>query len=296
MTDTQKLYSLVIHAGAGAKEGFNYRAVEVHLATLTAEGEAMLKAGVKSLDVVEKMVMEMEASGYYVAGRGAAPNKIGQVELDASIMEGHTQEAGAVCAIKDAVHPISVARAVLSNTPYVTFVGSGAENFAKAEGFEFVKDTKNYYKVPIGCTEDEINSEEMLHGTVGAVALDRMGNLSAATSTGGVFGKPEGRVGDTPMIGLGTWADSDIAISCTGTGEYFVRSGGALFVANIYKLSDDSLEEACQRMLDEVKRLGGNGGIIAISKKGEIVTLYNSEGMKQAYVSEGENVTSKTFN
>ncbi len=295
MANAQKSYALVLHAGAGAKAGFDYAEVDEHLASLTLKGEAMLKSGGPALDVVDIMVTEMEASGYYVAGRGSAPNRVGQVELDASIMEGHTQEAGAVCAIKDAVNPISVAKSVLQKTPYVTLAGSGAENYARVEGFAFVEDPKNYYKIPIGCTEDELNSEEMLHGTVGACALDTYGNLASATSTGGVFGKPEGRVGDTPMIGLGTWADGDVAISCTGTGEFFVRSGGALLVANSFKLSGDSLEEACWRMLDEVKRLGGDGGLIAISKSGEIVTAYNSDGMKRAFVSEGKDVISKTF-
>jgi isoaspartyl peptidase/L-asparaginase-like protein (Ntn-hydrolase superfamily) len=294
MLEAKKSYALVLHAGAGAKAGFDYHEVDAHLAALTKEGETLLQGGATSLDVIEKMIKEMEASGYYVAGRGSVPNRVGQVELDASIMEGHTQEAGAVAAIKDVIHPISVARGVLK-TPYVTLAGNGADNFAHAEGFEFVADPKSYYQIPIGCKKEELYSEEMLHGTVGAVALDTFGNLAAGTSTGGVFGKPEGRIGDTPLIGLGTWADGDIGVSCTGAGEFFVRAGGALTVANGFKLAGDTLDEACWRLLDEIKRLGGDGGVIAISKDGEIVTAYNSEGMKRAYVSDGTALVSKTF-
>lgn len=295
MTEHSEIYALALHGGAGPKLGEDYTIVETHLMKLATLGEQMLKNGVSSLDVVEHMVVEMEASGLYVAGRGSAPNKIGQVELDASIMEGHTQKAGAVAAIKDVKHPISIAKAVMQKTKYVMLTGQGAENFARAEGFEFVESPKNYYSLPIGVSLEDISSEENIHGTVGAVALDKKGNLSAATSTGGVFGKPEGRIGDTPIIGIGTWADKDIAISCTGTGEYFIRSGGALTAANGYKLAHDDLDQALWRMLDEVERLGGDGGLIAVNKKGEIAMAFNSDGMKRASVSNSLPVTVTTF-
>ena len=295
MSKSSVKYSLVLHGGAGAKLGEDYTVVEKHLTDITTHGEQMLKDGASALDVVEKMVNEMEASGMYVAGRGSSPNQVGQVELDASIMEGHTKNAGSVAAIKDAVHPISVAKAVLQKSPCVMMAGTGADNFAKAHGHEFVSDPSTYYKLPVGVYAEDLKGEDIMHGTVGAVAMDTEGHLAAATSTGGILGKPEGRIGDTPIIGVGTWADEDIAISCTGAGEFFIRAGGALSVVNGYKLAGDTLDQALWRLLDEIKRLGGNGGLIAITKDGKIATAYNSDGMKRASVSNAEDLVATTF-
>ncbi|VAV94775.1 Isoaspartyl aminopeptidase @ Asp-X dipeptidase, partial [hydrothermal vent metagenome] len=171
----------------------------------------------------------------------------------------------------------------------------GANNFAREHGFPGVGNPDNYYVLPIGVSEQDIQVRDMQHGTVGAVALDLHGKLAAATSTGGTFGKPEGRIGDTPIIGIGTWADQEIAISCTGTGEYFIRAGGALTVANRYALTGDTLEDAPWNMLDEVKALGGDGGLIAISRTGEISMTYNSDGMKRSAVSSDRQLFATTF-
>jgi len=296
MTNNQNHYALAIHGGAGAANGRDYSEAERHLATLTKTGQDMLKSGASAVDVVEKMVMEMEASGLYVAGRGSAANNAGYVEMDAAIMDGAARNAGAVAAIRDIIHPISAARAVMDQTPYVMLAGDGATKFAAAQGLAPVEDPATYYTLPAGTTLADTQTETLSHGTVGAVALDTAGKLAAATSTGGVFGKPEGRLGDTPITGIGNWADGEVAISCTGIGEYFILSGGAGKIANAVEMAGDTLKQAVWRMLDDVESLGGDGGVIAVNKAGEIVMAYNSEGMKRASVSSASALSSTTFN
>lgn len=295
MTTSSPSFALALHGGAGPKAGEDYAVVEAHLAELVARGEGLLRDGTSSLDVVEEMVRDMEASGLYVAGRGSAPNLHGIVELDASIMDGATQNAGSVAVIQDVISPIGVARKVMERSPSVMLAGDGALRFASENDCAPVGDPDAYYVLPIGVSAADIAVTDMSHGTVGAVALDLHGNLAAATSTGGVFGKPPGRVGDTPLIGAGTWADQEIAISCTGTGEQFVRAGGALTAAHRFELAGDTLEEALWNMLEDVKNLGGDGGAIAVSKSGEIAMLFNSDGMKRAAVSHALPAMSTTF-
>ncbi|NNC72882.1 MAG: isoaspartyl peptidase/L-asparaginase [Sphingomonadaceae bacterium] len=295
MSTRHSPFALALHGGAGVKIGENYAPVEAHLDALANAGEDMLKSGGSSVDVVETMVREMEVSGLYVAGKGSAPNLSGEVELDASIMDGATQKAGAVAIISNVVSPVAVARGVMERSSSVMLAGRGANEFAASEGFESIADPDSYFVLPVGVSQDDISVRDMQHGTVGAVALDMHGNLAAATSTGGIFGKPAGRVGDTPIIGVGTWADRDVAISCTGTGEHFICAGGALTAANRFKLSGDSLEQALWKMLDDVKGLGGDGGAIAVSRTGEIAMLYNSDGMKRAAVSNTLSAMSAVF-
>ncbi len=285
-------YALALHGGAGAVAGRDYAVTETHLRKLASECEDLLTDGRSALDVVEFAVNELETCGLYVAGRGSAPNSAGHMELDASIMDGRTREAGAVAAIRDVVSPVQVARGVMERTPHVMLAGSGALEFAREQEFEEVVDPANYYKLPVGVTSDDI--QDIAHGTVGAVALDTNGGLAAATSTGGTFGKLHGRIGDTPLIGPGTWADDHIAVSCTGTGEHIIRSGGAAAIAFRYR-SGLSLDDAIIEMLDEVKRLHGDGGIIAVTKHGEIAMHYNSEGMKRASVSNDTDLAVATF-
>ncbi len=289
---SSKRFAFALHGGAGARSGRDYSVAEYHMRELTENARDRLATGARALDVVEYAVLQMENSGLYVAGRGSAPNSAGYVELDASIMDGPVSAAGAVSCLRDVANPISVARRVMEATPHVMLSGAGALEFARAQGFEEIDDPRKYYMLPIGVNKDDVGGQT--HGTVGAVALDTNGELAAATSTGGTFGKLEGRIGDTPLIGAGTWADSNIAVSCTGTGEFFIRTGAALAVA--YKVkAGASLSQAIDEVLADIKHLGGDGGIIAIDATGRIETIYNSEGMKRASVDSCNTVFVATF-
>jgi len=192
MNPTSNKYAFALHGGAGAIAGRNYDSVEQHLHDLTRACEALIASGRSALDVVEFAVMKLESSGLYVAGRGSAPNSAGYIELDASIMYGPTREAGAVAALRDFESPIHIARGVMEKTPHVLLAGTGAQAFARDNDYREVVNPDNYYVLPVGVTKDEL-MRGSAHGTVGAVALDQSGALAAATSTGGTFGKLEGR-------------------------------------------------------------------------------------------------------
>ena len=278
------IYALVLHGGAGAQPALDYGGQRQHLADLIARGRDMLTAGTSAIETVGVMVQAMEASGLYVAGKGSAPNRDGVIELDASIMDGPTRRAGAVAALRNTVHPIAVARRVLEGGEQVMLAGEGACSFAEEIGAERVADPETYYVDHANHRPSEPNPR---HGTVGAVALDMTGNLAAATSTGGPFNKRPGRVGDTPLIGAGTWADDRVAVSCTGMGENFIRAGAAHDVSARMRYGDQTLGAAAAATLDEIKRLGGDGGIIAVDNEGNLAMPYNSQGMKRAAVSDG---------
>lgn len=285
-------YALIIHGGAGAQPGTDYSIQKDHMETLILKGQSLLEGGANALDVVEAMVCDLERSGHYVAGKGSAPNMNGAIELDASIMDGTTRRAGSVAAIPAIEHPVSAARKVMDDGKHVMMAGVSALNFAVREGLKAIDNPEAYY------TEHERHGSgnvDLNHGTVGAVALDLSGNLAAATSTGGIFGKSAGRIGDTPIIGAGTWADGHVAVSSTGLGEAFIRTCAAHDVAARMKYGSETLSDAAWNVLDQVALCEGDGGLIAIDKKGNIVMPFNSDGMKRAAVSSTMTATVRVF-
>ncbi len=277
-------WGLVLHGGAGVNPARDYAEVEAHLLRLVTAGSARLAEGASAVDTVEWAIADMEASGLYVAGRGAAPNRAGVVEFDAAIMDGSIPRAGAVAAIQDVRSPIKAARAVMALTPHVLLAGEGATAFAREAGLAAIGSPPGFFRLAVGVEPHELEAEAdaLSHGTVGATALDRRGRLAAATSTGGLFGKRPGRVGDTPIPGAGTWADTDIAISCTGVGEHFILAGGAADIAARMRYAGVPAPEAADAMLARVAALGGDGGVIAIGSDGLPVFAWNSGGLKRA--------------
>ena len=270
-------WAIALHGGAGPVFGRDYSREEAHMAELLREGGKRLASGVAALDVVEAMVAALEESGLHLAGKGAAPNTDGRYELDAAIMDGRTRNAGAVAALSGIISPIAAARIVMERTPHVLIAGEGAWALATEYGLPEVRDPDTYYQ-PV---EERCLLPARAMGTVGAVVLDQYGDLAAATSTGGVKSKTPGRVGDTPLIGAGTWADERCAISCTGLGEYFIRAAAAADVSARIRYGGASLEEAVQGALDDVKHLGGEGGMIAVGADGTLITGSNSGGLKR---------------
>lgn len=285
-------YAVVVHGGAGADPMLDYNQQEDHMSKLISDGRDQLLSGQSALETVVSLVKVMEESGLYVAGKGSAPNTEGVVELDASVMDGVSQKAGAVAAIRGVVHPVEAAHQVLRDGNQVLLAGEGACAFALGRGLELVDDPLTYYRDHIKHGSKGVGAA---HGTVGAVALDVKGNLAAATSTGGTFNKNAGRVGDTPLIGAGTWADDDVAVSCTGLGEFFIRTSAAHDVAARMRYSGLSLREAAAATLAKIRRLGGDGGLIAVDRQGNIAMPYNSKGMKRAAVSDKTEMVVRVF-
>jgi L-asparaginase/beta-aspartyl-peptidase (threonine type) len=281
-----KCLSLVIHGGAGAMAGRDYDAELAHMRGLIEAGRDRLTAGAAAADVVTETITALEASGLYVAGRGASPNSAGKFELDASFMEGPTRRAGAVAALQGFASPIQAARAVMEHTPHVMLAGEGAAAFAAAQGL-----------APVGPEWfTPARSGEVRHtGTVGCLALDETGALVAGTSTGGTHGKLSGRVGDSPIVGAGVWADDRVAVSCTGVGEHFIRTTTAAQIAYRMRLAGQSLAEAADAALADVVSLGGAGGLIALSASGEIAMPFRTQGMKRAALHPDGMITSEVF-
>lgn len=275
-------YALVLHGGAGARIGTDYTKQTEDLSRLINAGQEMLVAGQSALDVVVWAIEALESSGLYVAGKGSAPHSLGGFELDASLMHGPNRGAGAVAAIEGIRSPIQAAKVVLDDGRHVMLAGDGAKIAAKAAGLPEVLDPQDYYSEHVS----HGSAESLDHGTVGAVALDINGELAAGTSTGGTFNKLVGRVGDTPIIGAGTWADDTVAVSCTGLGEAFIRTASAYDVSARMRYANTPIDQATRQVLDEVAKFDGDGGLIAIDAQGNISMPYNSDGMKRAAVSD----------
>ena len=268
--------ALALHGGAGWRTKPDYEPERLFLTQLAGRAWRDLADGRAAIDVVAEAVQALEHCGLFMAGRGARANIAGLYELDASLMDGPSRRAGAVAALQGYQSPIGVARAVMMHTPHVLLAGDGAADFARRQGFSRIEDEAAWY---VGAV-----AHDPAHGTVGCVALDREGRLAAATSTAGVKDKLWGRVGDSPLIGAGTWADDEVAVSCTGLGEAFIRASAASHLALRLRLAGQSLAPAAQAVLDEVKALGGKGGLIAVDRAGGVITPFNAEFMALAAV------------
>ena len=288
-------YGLVIHGGAGTitRENMSTEKEAEYISKLTAAlktGYAILENGGSGLDAVEATIKVMEDSPLFNAGKGAVFTGAGTNELDASIMDGATLQGGAVAGVKTVKNPISAARKVMEKTGHVLLAGEGADAFAKEQGLDIVDNsyfhTEHRFKSLIKAKEKEMEK----HGTVGCVALDKKGNLAAGTSTGGLTNKRWGRVGDTPIIGAGTYASNETcAVSATGQGEYFIRGSVAFDIAAQMDYEKKSVQTAAQAVIDKLTERGGTGGVIVMDSKGNIAMPFNTEGMYRGfYLNDGE--------
>jgi L-asparaginase / beta-aspartyl-peptidase len=269
---------LAIHGGAGVmrrdKPGTAHRKA---LAQALDAGYELLKKGSSSIDAAAAAVVVLEDSPLFNAARGAVFNSDAEIEMDAAIMEGVGLRAGAVAAVRRIRNPILAARAVMEATRHVMLVGEGAERFARKQGLKLEQPA--YFRTASRLTALKKNLKGY-HGTVGAVALDAQGNVAAATSTGGHTGKMPGRVGDSPIVGAGTYADNRAcAVSGSGWGEAFIRAAVAHDLCARMRYLELSVGAAARAVLDNVARLGGDGGLIALDRRGNVVMPFNSAGM-----------------
>lgn len=305
---------LVIHGGAGTilKKNMSSEkemAYTNSLRNALQKGYSILDTGGSALDAVEAVIKILEDDSLFNAGKGAVFTNEGNIELDAAIMNGKNLAAGAVAGITTVKNPVSAARAVMEKSEHVLLIGPGAEKFAAQKGLTIVDpsyfyteerwkglqrakkqdllksangdaDTKNQQAVKT------IENKESKYGTVGAVALDKQGNLAAATSTGGMTNKKYGRVGDVPIIGAGTYANNaTCAISCTGWGEYFIRLVMAKTISDMMEFGKMSMQQAATEMvMKKLPSMGGDGGLIAVDKKGNIAMPFCTEGMYRGFI------------
>jgi beta-aspartyl-peptidase (threonine type) len=285
-------FALVIHGGSGnitpesIPEESRKNYTEVMLRALDT-GYVLLNAGRSSLDAVEAAIIIMEDSPFFNAGKGAVFTHEGKNELDASIMDGLTMMAGAVAAVGDIRNPISAARKVMEESSHVLLCGAGASKFAREHGITIVDSSYFYTERRWKSLQEQLEKEKASkNGTVGCVALDKNGNLAAGTSTGGMTNKLTGRIGDTPIIGAGNYANNrTCAVSATGHGEFLIRYTVAYDISALMEYKNLSLKEAAKLVIHEkLKKAGGEGGIIAVDRKGNIAMEFNTTGMFRGFV------------
>lgn len=297
---------LVIHGGAGAikRDKLPIEREQAYTQALTASlaaGYAVLAAGGSSIDAVMAAIVVMEDSPVFNAGKGSVFSHAGHNEMDASIMDGATRMAGAVAGVRTIRNPIRAAHAVMTKSAHVLLIGEGAETFASEQGIEIVD--ASYFHTPFrwkqlqkAMTEERMlldhdadsdtpADEDGKYGTVGAVALDCHGNLAAGTSTGGLTNKRFGRVGDSPIIGAGTYADNrSVAVSATGTGEMFIRAAAAFNTAAQVRLQHKPIAEAADNTLAEITAIGGEGGLIVLNGQGDYAMRFTTSGMYRGMI------------
>ncbi len=296
-----KSCALAIHGGCGvmAKQDLSeaeWESARADLAKSLRAGWAILKQGGRALDAVQAAVQVMEDSPHFNAGHGAALNAAGEHELDASIMDGATLAAGAIAAARHIRNPITAARAVMETDDLLLIVGAAADDFARGKGLtmvapDYFTTERRVKALHIMRAHEQAGtaasaSEAEKHGTVGAVALDSEGHLAAATSTGGYTNKPAGRVGDSPIIGAGTYArDGVCAVSCTGKGEYFIRQAAGHEIASRMRYLGESLEAAANRMIwQDLKPYNVGVGLVSIDAQGNIYAPFNTDGMFRGWI------------
>jgi beta-aspartyl-peptidase (threonine type) len=303
--------TLIIHGGAGAiKRGYltteQEKDYKIKMTEALVTGYEVLAKGGKSIDAVMKTINIMENSPLFNAGKGAVLTHTGKVSMDASIMQGNDLNAGAVAGVQHVKNPILAARLVMDSSVHVMLSGSGADEYARVNGLEMEDNAyfitaKRLRSLKRAMGKDSILLEsadksdfidDYKFGTVGCVALDQYGNIAAGTSTGGMTNKKYGRIGDSPIIGAGTYADNaTCGVSCTGHGEYFIRLSIARNMADLMAYKKLSINEAAEEVIqNQLTMLGGTGGLVALDKNGNHVWEFNTPGMFRGLISEGKEV------
>ena len=310
---------MVIHGGAGtispkSMTAEKEKAYREKLTEALKSGYAEIKKGNSAVQAVAASIIILEDSPLFNAGKGAVFTAEGKNEMDASIMFGKDKSAGAIAGVHTIKNPIKAAISVMENSPHVMLSGEGAEQFAKEQKLEIVDPsyfwTKDRWdglqklkqkessgsagKVSQNAVLESFETDQKF-GTVGAVALDKNGNIAAGTSTGGMTNKKWNRIGDAPIIGAGTYANSQVGISCTGWGEYFIRTTAARTIAAKMEYQKKDLKSAAQETIEEIEKLGGDGGLIALDKEGNIAMPFNTSGMYRGAITENGEIEIEIF-